>query len=235
MEFDVSWRSAWESKRRAAETRVGEKRRVGLESGMTRFSNRPENGGSYGELGAACMYMLYRFVGVWLKKISQRGAKGSGVVVRNMKATFLGVDGFGLTREARRSSGSSSSSSAAAGGGEVVVVVVVVFLIFSWVLIVVVNVGNGLTLVLLVVVVVVLGVGAAVAPPLVVAVVLVVEVADVVLVVEVAEVFEVVVGVGGVMMVKMIARGKQRRRAQKRENGVGDSMVFNFREREKVG
>ncbi|CAL5358947.1 unnamed protein product [Camellia sinensis] len=232
MEFDGSWRSAWESKRRAAETRVGEKRRVGLESGMTRFSNRPENGGSYGELGAACMYMLYRFVGVWLKKISQRGAKGSGVVVRNMKATFLGVDGFGLTREARRSSGSSASSSAAAGGGEVVVVVVV-FLIFSWVLIVGVNVGNGLTPVLLVVVV--LGVGAAVAPPLVVVVVLVVEVAEVVLVVEVAEVFEVVVGVRGVMMVKMIARGKQRRRAQKRENGVGDSMVFNFRERERVG
>lgn len=30
---------------------------------------------------------------------------------------------------------------------------------------------------------------------------------------------------GGVVMVKIMARGKQRRRAHMRENGVGDSMI----------
>lgn len=47
LEFDRSCVSAWESSRRAAEIRVGEWRRVGLEPGMTRFSNTPEKGGSY--------------------------------------------------------------------------------------------------------------------------------------------------------------------------------------------
>lgn len=35
-------------------------------------------------------------------------------------------------------------------------------------------------------------------------------------------------GVEGVVMVKTMARGKQRRRAHRRENGVGDSMIEEF-------
>eukprot|EP00268_Persea_americana_P045878 TRINITY_DN47018_c2_g1_i1.p2 TRINITY_DN47018_c2_g1~~TRINITY_DN47018_c2_g1_i1.p2 ORF type:complete len:113 (-),score=49.06 TRINITY_DN47018_c2_g1_i1:293-631(-) len=48
--------------------------------------------------------------GVW-KKSSQRGERGRGVVVRNMKAIFFGVVGFGFVRDARRKRASSSSSS----------------------------------------------------------------------------------------------------------------------------
>nr|GMD45814.1 hypothetical protein Iba_chr10dCG13670 [Ipomoea batatas]GMD48724.1 hypothetical protein Iba_chr10fCG9120 [Ipomoea batatas] len=63
------------------------------------------------------------FSGVALKKSSHRGANGSGVVVRNIKANFFGF-GPGLwsdpTRPASRNIGSSSSS---VGGGDNVITV----------------------------------------------------------------------------------------------------------------
>lgn len=131
-----------------------------------------------------------------------------------MKASFLGDFGLGLTRAATRNSESSSDSARdlrwrrrdGGGGGEVVVLL----LIFCGFL----NVGNGLVA-LVRLVVVLMGIGMVRPPQLVV-----------VMgrgMVVVAPPFVVVVGV---MMVKTIARGKQRRRAQKRDTGVGDSMVL---------
>lgn len=134
MEFEGSSRSAWESKRRAADISVGECRRVGFDSGMTRFSNTPEKGGSYGKLGSACTYMLYSFswARVALKKSSQSGANGSGVVVRNKNASRLGSDGSGLTPAARRKSIWSSSSAVDGGlaGSDDDIVVAVILVVF---------------------------------------------------------------------------------------------------------
>lgn len=138
-------------------------------------------------------------------------------MVRKRKAIFLGLVGFGLARAASRNSALSSSSStkisAVDGGGAVVVLL---FVGRRRVLMVdLIAVSTGLEVVFLtevLVVVLVRVVWKGLAPPVVV----------IIQGEEVAPPFVVVV-VGVVVMVKMRARGKQRRRAPRRDIGDGES------------